>query len=255
MRLKAGEIVINIGRCIFISLLFNFSFDIRCEDIYDLDRSYFALGDSTTPIKAEFSFSKKFYDKLPLSFGYHHKTIWDVNKGSSPVVDSNYNPHLFYQFENVDKWQLTLGILEHLSNGQVDDKSRGLNMSYFHFGRVLNYSHLRVIFGFKIYISYKKDNGSEDIVNYNGIWKSRLTLLNPFNFLTLITHSLEFRFAPGGQWGTKVQNGNIEASLNFEPFSESNVKAFIQFFRGRNEYLLDYKVYHNALRIGMLFKI
>ncbi len=222
--------------------------------VITLGRTYFGMGDSHTPIKAEFVWEKQFFDNLPLHMAYHQKTLWDVNSGSSPVLDTNYNPMLYYALGDFMGWETTLGILEHLSNGQTGDRSRGINMSFINFFRTLKFGSQAFELGLKFYVSYKKDNGSPDIVDYEGIWKGSLNILNPLRFMTSLENNLELRVAPGGTWGQKFENGNFEASFKIFPSSKARFSIYSQFFTGRNEYLLDYKVYHRAIRLGIAFE-
>lgn len=212
------------------------------------------MGDRSTPIKAEIGVRYQLFDEGKLYFAYHHKTLWDINNGSSPVLDSNYNPSIFYHFGLFYQWRVNLGIIEHLSNGQVDEKSRGINMSFIQFMRNFSFDKATVDIGAKFFVSYKIDNGSADIVDYEGIWKALIRINNFLSFINF-NHSFEVRLSPGGKWGTKFSNGNVEFGLKTRPIKNAHFSFYLQYFTGRNEYLLDYKVYHQYGRIGIEFDI
>lgn len=219
-----------------------------------MHRSHFLIGDRTVPIKAELGFDYQLFEEGRLFVGYHHKTLWDVNNGSSPVIDSNYNPSIFYSLGEFHQWEIHLGILEHLSNGQRGVNSRGTNMSYLHFLRSFIFNRLKVELGGKVFASYKIDNGSPDIVDYMGIWAGLMRVRNFASFINF-DHSFEFRISPGGKWGTKFSNGNLELGLKMRPIRLSRFNFYLQYFSGRNEYLLDYKVYHQVGRLGISLEI
>lgn len=231
--------------CIFIS---NNLFALESEkEIISLNRTYLAIGDKSTPVKLELGFKHKLIDHSEFYIGYHQKSLWDINNGSSPVLDSNYNPHIYYNLGNYYNINWTLGILEHLSNGGSGERSRGTNMSFIHGYK--EFSHLDI--GLKAFASYKKDNGSPDINEYMGTWALMLRFKNIIPFIGNY-HAFEIRSNAGGKYGTKLSNGSNEFSIYYRPTVNANFNIYAQYFTGRNEYLLDYKTYHNKSRVGIL---
>lgn len=220
-------------------------------EIINLDRTYLAIGDRSTPIKLEFSFKHRFFDGGKFYIGYHQKSFWDINNRSSPVLDTNFNPQLFYDLGEHKDIDFTLGIFEHLSNGGLDDRSRGTNMSYLQALKKLSYSNVKIDIFAKVFVSYKIDNDSPDIKEYMGIWSA---LLRFKEFLPLENyHAFEYRINSGGEYGTKLSRGNNEFSLYYQPVKKALFNIYAQYFIGRNEYLLDYKIYQNSARIGVAF--
>ncbi|MFA6238024.1 MAG: phospholipase A [Bacteriovorax sp.] len=220
-------------------------------EIISLDRTYLALGDRSTPIKLEFNFKHRFFEEGKLAFGYHQKSFWDINNRSSPVLDTNFNPHLYYDLGEYKDIYFNLGIFEHLSNGGLDDRSRGTNMSYLHALKNFSFFHVKVNIAAKVFVSYKIDNDSPDINEYMGIWSAKLRLNELFPFEN--HHALEYRINSGGKYGTKFNKGNNEFSFYYQPVKKSLFNIYAQLFFGRNEHLLDYKIYHRAARIGISF--
>lgn len=243
--------------CLFLIILLCCSSTISASEleikpeIINLDRTYLAIGDRSTPIKLEFSFKHRFFERGKFYFGYHQKSFWDINNRSSPVLDTNFNPHLLYDLGEHKDIYWTLGIFEHLSNGGLDDRSRGTNMSYIHAAKKLSYTSVKIDILAKAFISYKKDNDSPDITEYMGIWSAVFRFRE---FLPLENyHALEYRINSGGEFGTKLNKGNSEVSLYFQPAPKYLFNIYAQLFFGKNEYLLDYKVYHRSARIGIAF--
>lgn len=223
------------------------------KEIISLNRTYLGLGDRSTPIKLELSFKHRLIEDNGLFIGYHQKSFWDINNGSSPVLDSNYNPHIFYDLGEYKDIHWTLGILEHLSNGGTNNRSRGTNMSFIHGYKTFTYSHFKLDVGAKLFASYKKDDGSPDINEYMGTWALMLRFKE---FLPLDTfHAFEYRTNAGGKYGTKYNNGSHEFSFFYQPSKKTLFTIFTQYFIGRNEYLLDYKSYHQAARVGISLTI
>lgn len=226
------------------------SFSIEESEIFTNHKNYIGLGDKANPTKLEFGLKYQVYEDEKLFFAYHQKTLWDINNGSSPVLDSNYNPQLYQSFGEHWGWFWNLGIIEHLSNGQTGDRSRGVNLSYLQMTRTFILNHGEVDIGFKFFVSYRKDNGSPDITDYEGIWRGFIRVKNFLSFYPLY-HAVDFRVAPGGSWGTDFSNGNIELNLYAQPHRKAKFTIFGQVFSGRNEYLLDMRKYHQTYRLGV----
>lgn len=162
------------------------------------------------------------------------------------MLDSNYNPHIYYKLGDYRGILWNLGILEHLSNGGSGNRSRGTNMSFIHGYK--EFPNLDI--GFKIFASYKKDNGSPDMNEYMGIWAVMIKVKNILPFLEN-NHAFEIRSNAGGKYGTKLSKGSHEFGLYYNPSKTANFNIYAQYFLGRNEYLLEYKTYHRSARVGI----
>ncbi len=240
---------------LYVILLFSFfsslALAINPSEIFTLEKNYLAMGDKATPIKLEFGFKYQLLENKNIYFGYHQKTLWDINNGSSPVKDTNYNPQLYYSLGEHYGYFWNLGLIEHLSNGQTGVRSRGLNSSYLQATRTLTFSSMEIDYGLKAYIIYRKDNGSQDIVDYEGIWRGFVRVKNFMSSYYSLYHAAELRVSPGGVWGTDFSNGNLELNLYVVPHPNAKFTVFGQVFTGRNEYLLDNKEYHLSYRLGL----
>jgi outer membrane phospholipase A len=224
------------------------------NEIITMDRNYFSIGSKNEPTKGELGFAYQLFDQGSLFVGYNHKTLWLIREPSAPVLDSNYNPSLFYYLGNFDEWAINLGILDHVSNGESGLNSRGVNMSYLHVKKTYSFKKIYIDIAAKVYYSYKISDSNTDIVDYTGIWKG---LIRFREFLPFIKpqHSLEFRISPGGSLGTDFSSGNIEIGVKIKPTSNSRFDFYCQYFNGRNEYLLNYRQYQNVLRVGLSFEL
>lgn len=222
------------------------------KEVLSLNRNYVAIGDRVTPLKLEFGFRQRLFEDKELFLGYHQKSIWDVHSDSSPILDTNYNPHLYYSLGTKSEINWTLGIFEHLSNGGNKINSRGTNMSFLNAYKTLNFSFAGFELGAKIFVTYKTDEISPDLNEYLGTWS---LMAKVFNFLPFIKnyHSFEVRLNSGGKYGEDFSKGNIEAGLYYQPSKKALHTLFIQFFSGRNESLIDYKTYHRSTRLGLSF--
>jgi outer membrane phospholipase A len=236
-------------------LIFSIHSTAKVEnEIITMDRNYFSVGSKAVPTKGELGFDYQLFEEGKLFLGYNHKTLWNIREPSSPVLDSNYNPSLFYSLGFIYEWEVNVGIFEHLSNGKNGQDSRGTNMSYLHFFRTFSLHNAKIDLAGKAFISYKKSDSNSDIVDYMGIWKGMIRLREFIPFLNF-QHSFEIRLAPGGKWGTDFSNGHIELGLKLRPIKASRFDFYCQYFNGRNEYLLDYQQYQNVVRFGMSLEL
>jgi outer membrane phospholipase A len=226
-------------------------FSLESENkILSLNRTYIALGNRATPLKLEFAFRQRLFEESQLFIGYHQKTLWDINKDSSPILDTNYNPHLFYDLGECKEIYWTLGIFEHLSNGEEGNLSRGTNMSFINTYKIFFTQIAKIEISSKFFLTYKTDSASPDLNEYMGTW-SLMTKIS--NFLPIIKnyHAVEFRLNPGGRYGTKFNKGHQEVNLFYQPSEKALHTFFAQFFTGKNESLIDYKTYHRSIRLGL----
>lgn len=220
-------------------------------EVFTLEKNYVGMGDKSTPVKLELGLKYQIFHNQNVFFGYHQKTLWDINNGSSPVIDTNYNPQLYHSFGEHFGYFWNLGIIEHLSNGQTGARSRGVNSSYLQATKNHSFSTMELDYGLKAFISYHKDNGSKDIVDYEGIWKGFIRVKNFLSSYYSLFHAAELRISPGGVWGTDFSNGNWELNMYAVPHPSAKFTILGQIFTGRNEYLLDNKDYHLSYRLGV----
>ena len=224
------------------------------NEIITMDRNYFSIGSKSVPTKGELGFDYQLFEEGKLFIGYNHKTLWNIREESAPVLDSNYNPSLFYSLGLFKEWEVNLGLFEHLSNGKSGQDSRGSNMSYLHFFRTFTFKKAKIDVATKAFVSYMLSDKNEDLVDYMGVWTG-LIRFRDFLPLSRLKHSFEIRISPGGKWGADFSDGNIEIGLKIRPVHRSRFDFYCQYFNGRNEYLLNYKQYQNVLRVGVSLEI
>lgn len=204
-----------------------------------------------TNIKFQISIAQKL-TKSTLPWGtylylfYTQKVFWNVLENSMPMTDLNFNPGvgltkpLFIKDRFVG--QLSL-VLEHESNGRDGDESRSWNKLTFG-GNIMVDPNFVV--GAKFWIPIIDGVNNKDILKYKGIyhigWQWQSTN-RKFSMSVGLTRRAK---------GIFNYNTTIEAAYRFS--TESNQYLFLQFYNGYGEGLLDYKVYHSQIRLGIVIK-
>jgi hypothetical protein len=226
--------------------------------------------------EVKFQFSLKF-DLWPnrtrhsVFFGYTQKSLWNLYDSSSPFVDSNYNPEIFYGYLKrygdvvwvpgrvtffVDS--LRAGV-EHESNGRDGTASRGWN-------RVYGYANAGAYLGTDYYLTlglkgwlppFVVDTYNADIVSYRGYGEA--TFVAGYD-------PVSPSWWGGGHVGATYYHGasqilsrqGIEAFLQWRPTYDDRVwfwrftpYFYAQFFHGYGEYLLAYNQRETGIRVGV----
>lgn len=216
---------------------------------------YFLFGNPES--KVQFSFKFKILEDQNLFFAYSQLMMWDLWKDSAPIVDTNYNPDIFYRWfasEDKNTW-VDFGFWEHESNGQSDPTTRSWDRSYLRYRSVTDLgSHgTKLYWSFKGWISYRDDSENSDINNYRGLWELNLSLANLLsdNFQP---DDLTFRLYPGGKSCIDPTAGGQELTLRLRPYFRNFLReAVVQVFHGYGESLLFYDQTRWRLRIGIGF--
>jgi phospholipase A1/A2 len=145
--------------------------------------NYFILNglppDDNAQVK--FQISAKFqvveWSDYRFFFAYTQKSFWDIGKASMPFQENNYNPEFFISREfdrpiwgNLELHEVSLGPIEHESNGLAGSDSRSWNRTYIasSFGleprkplaETPTLIRYRFLFSIKLWVPY--DTGSED---------------------------------------------------------------------------------------------
>jgi outer membrane phospholipase A len=233
--------------------------------------NYFITGFSSAA-QVKFQFSLK-VDLWPndsnhsLYFGYTQKSLWNLYAASSPFLDSNYNPEVFYgYFKRYGDvvWapgrvtpfldSARVGI-EHESNGRDGTASRGWN-------RVYGYAEEGVYFGTDVYATlalkgwlppFSADD-NPDITAYRGYGEVTGVLgYDPTTPSWWGGGHLGVRYYHG--WTHVLEQQGIEGFAEWRPAYQETAWRFtpnfyVQLFSGYAEYLLDYKQKDTAFRIG-----
>jgi outer membrane phospholipase A len=149
-----------------------------------------------------------------------------------------------------DKYDFTftVGLFEHKSNGRDGDADRTYDSNYVEFEKGLSLSKVRFGFTNKLYVLYNMA-GNSAIQEYLGFWKSGLTI--DFDLPYLEREQLFVNFIPGKDFSNK---NTLEAGAKFRtPFGQSFAPYFmVQYWRGYLPSLLDYNVYTEGVRFGII---
>lgn len=235
---------------------------------------YIVFGNMNDQVKGQFSFK---YDILSgivdysgLYGGYTQTMAWDLYEKSSPFIDVNFNPELFWKidskknvfsnfdFKIVDYFQL--GLCEHKSNGKNELTSRSWERSYaqvqLSYGATFNFG-----LNYKYFAMYTKnlDETNSDVQDYIGSWEAMLFIKYKAFDGKIGKGELYAKVGPGGGInGYNFKKGWQEYGIIFPSFLP-NVRAYIQIFHGYGEFLFDYNVKNDtrhgtAIRIGLISK-
>lgn len=206
-------------------------------------------------IEAQFQVSIKaplwiglFNDRADLYAAYTNRSFWQVydHIDSEPFRETNHEPEVWLQFRN--DWKVfgvtnsvnSVGLV-HQSNGRGGDLSRGWNRMYGEF--VFERNHWVV--GVKPWIwliADKLDSDNPDIEDYMGHGELRLAYANNGH-----TISAMFR----NQLESGFDRGAVELSWSIPVFDYPYLKAYIQYFNGYGESLIDYNQKVNRIGIGI----
>lgn len=210
------------------------------------------LQEDFSNFEAKFQFSVRipvltglFPDRTRLWAAYTQLSFWQAfnREESSPFRESNYEPELFLSYEPALKLGpgsidiVSIGI-NHQSNGLSDPLSRSWNRII---GNVV-YSNNRWVMSaspwYRIPESSKEDN-NPDIYNYLGYGDYNITYKLPDDTTLglLFRNNLDF----------DENRSTFRLDYTF-PLSDS-VRAYVQYFHGWGETLIDYN--HHVKRIGI----
>lgn len=221
--------------------------------------NYFAVGtdpfhkptSNNSGVKFQLSISQRLTNAvLPwgtyLYLFFTQKVFWEVFKDSMPMSDLNFNPGigLTKPFFIKDRYcgKMTL-IVEHESNGRDGDASRSWNKISLA-GSAYVTKELAVHAKYWIPIVDGKYN--QDLLKYKGIFQMGFQLNLKDHKFTLAATFVK-RQGWNFNWNTNIQFG-------WRIHKNANQYFFADFYNGYGEGLLDYKQFHNRLRIGILIR-
>ena len=220
--------------------------------------NYFIFGPSlnhpdkqNTNIKFQISIAQRL-TKSALPWGtylylfYSQKCFWNVLENSMPMTDLNFNPGigltkpLYVKNRFIGKVAL---VLEHESNGRDSIQSRSWNKVSFA-GNIMIDRNL-MVHG-KVWIPIIDGMNNKDILHYCGIYQVGMTVSSRNQRLqgsVILTKRLG-----------NVFNYNTVIELSYRFFKRDNQYFFLQYYNGYGEGLLDYKVFKNQIRVGIMIK-
>ena len=220
--------------------------------------NYFIFGPSlknpnntNTNIKFQISIAQRLTKTvLPwdtyLYLFYTQKCFWNVLENSMPMTDLNFNPGigltkpLYVKDRFIGK--LTF-MIEHESNGRDSIQSRSWNKISLASNIWVDRSLM--VHG-KVWIPIIDGMNNKDILNYCGIYQVGVQVLSPnqrFSGSVILTKRLG-----------KFFNYNTVIELSYRFLKRDNQYFFLQYYNGYGEGLLDFKQFHNQIRVGIVIK-
>lgn len=177
---------------------------------------------------------------------YTQKVFWNVLENSMPMTDLNFNPGiglvkpLFVKDRFIGKLSL---LAEHESNGKDGVKSRSWNK--LSLGASIMIDPTFIVHG-KAWIPIVDGGENRDILDYSGIYQVGTQMYTPNRRFGASVTLVKRR-------GWKL-NYNTIIELNYRLFKNENQYLFAQYYNGYGEGLLEYKRFHNMLRVGIVIK-
>ena len=177
---------------------------------------------------------------------YTQKCFWNVLENSMPMTDLNFNPGigltkpLYVKDRFIGK--LTF-MIEHESNGRDSIQSRSWNKISLASNIWVDRSLM--VHG-KVWIPIIDGMNNKDILHYCGIYQVGVQVLSPnqrFSGSVILTKRLG-----------KFFNYNTVIELPYRFLKRDNQYFFLQYYNGYGEGLLDFKQFHNQLRVGIVIK-
>lgn len=221
--------------------------------------NYFAVGTdpfhkptaTNSGVKFQISISQRLTNAtLPwgtyLYLFYTQKVFWEVFQNSMPMSDLNFNPGIGWSkpFFVKDRYagKLTL-IVEHESNGKDSIQSRSWNkISLASSAYVTDWLAVHA----KFWIPIVDGMNNKDILKYSGIFQTGFQLNTNDRRWTFGA-----TFVKRKGWN---MNWNTNLQLGWRIHKASNQYLYIDYYNGYGEGLIEYKKFHNRLRIGILIR-
>lgn len=195
------------------------------------------------------------FDRLsPLNFGYSQQSWWDIAESSAPFKEHNYNPEIFWDFQDskaengLVPYQLHEIVdqfgYEHQSNGRDGIASRSWDRFYAQKTFDFPDQHLRLRLKAWNVVGYDETN--EDITDYLGNGEVQLTYL-----------------APSTRWELRstVIKGHETSKYSYRLDYISNMTAWLNsrfmlsYYNGYGESLISYNEKTRSLRAGLFIPV
>lgn len=184
---------------------------------------------------------KMFHTKTDLYVAYTQLSYWQVYTKSAYFRETNYEPELFISHQ-ITNWATINGGVVHQSNGRGGDLERSWNRVYAE--GILSLGNWMV--SIKPWVLIFKNDSSRlhnpDITHYLG--HGRFLFAYKFHKLVL---SLKTR----NNLESGFRRGSVEVAASYPVFS--HVLAYVQFFSGYGQSLIEYNHHTNAAGIGIAF--
>ena len=206
-------------------------------------------------------------------FGFTQKSLWNLYSSSSPFLDSNYNPEIFYGYfkrygdvfwrRNRVSWfieSMRAGV-EHESNGRDGTDSRSWNRAYGHLsgGAYFGTDHYATLGG-RIWYPFLVASENGDITNFLGYGRATAVYgYDPAHPTWKGGGHVSASYTRGQ--GADVTRHGLEVAVQWRPAYRSRTTwwRFTPYFYGQlyvgyGEYLLDYNQQKTAIRFGVAFE-
>ena len=186
-----------------------------------------------------------FNGKGDLYAAYTQFSLWQIYNFSSPFRETNFEPELFLKFDTDFNFlglhnRLFLIGLTHQSNGQDVPLSRSWNRIYLEFIATKG----NFVLGFKPWYRIPESSEADDnpdIDEYIGYGKL-------FGAYKKGKHV--FSFTLRNNLSLSGNRGGIEAGWSYE--LTRNLRAYLQYFNGYGESMVDYDNFTNRIGIGLM---
>jgi|WetSurMetagenome_2_1015567.scaffolds.fasta_scaffold44869_3 outer membrane phospholipase A len=223
---------------------------VSAQSIETYKPIYFIAGDKENQVKYQVSFKYNLWEKSGLYLSYTQLSKWDLYDQSSPFRETNYNPSIFWEKENL--WKLDLlriSPYSHLSNGRDGQESRGTDRGFVEsqisYGDIINIG-IREKAGW----FYSVSNKNHDIKRYIGYFETE-GFMQIKDIHGYIGHE---KIYIKGEWTHKYYWMEIGLSLRLFT-SQIQPNLYLQYYRGYGEFLINYNEKTEALRAGFILNI
>jgi outer membrane phospholipase A len=214
--------------------------------------NYLVIGAEHSPVAgnttSKFQLSLKYDTGANWYFAYTQRSYWDIARESSPIIDHNIEPEVFYYWKSksgiAERWHIDsvrTGFV-HQSNGKDGVNSRAWNRAYIE----PQFRRRAFFFEPRVWVIVTKDEQNRDIADYYGY----------ADIVFGIETAARQRFAVTGRQG--LEHGSLQIDLSMPAkslFTGNTMRPYLyaQLWTGYGETLLYYNVRTSALRIGIEF--
>lgn len=229
--------------------------------------NYFVAGGKDDQVK--FQVSAKYALLYPSNVGlyaaYTQVSKWDLYKKSSPFYDNNYMPELILLAESKNNiFDKDFGAIDyvqispimHLSNGRDEEDSRSMNMYYLEC-QASTGGHYNIGTNFRFFNYYSKARENRDIAEYKSYYIGDIFFkIKSKTVVSLDKEELHFKF--GGYDYSDIKKkravGWFAIEVQFRIITSTiQPKLFLAYYKGYNEFLLDYNKKTESFRCGLSF--
>jgi outer membrane phospholipase A len=214
--------------------------------------NYLILGPEHSTVAgnttSKFQLSLKYDTGANWYFAYTQRSYWDMARDSSPILDHNIEPGVFYSWkpsaEIAGRWHIAsarTGFV-HESNGKDGASSRAWNRAYVE----PLFRRQEYFFEPKLWVIVSTDEQNRNISDYYGY----------ADLVFGIETTSRQRVTVTGRQGLKHGSLQIDLSLPANSLFTGNTMRpylYVQLWTGYGETLLYYNLRTSALRIGIEF--